>query len=130
MLDRVYWLIPGEILMFELSNVIMLQDIKEITDEIRIKIETESQSPSVDVLLDVNRVTRYHPETLNIKKSVGAAEKHPRVGWTIIINPHPNPVVDFVVRTVCQVFKTQLSIIPTREAAMAFIHTKQSSKQA
>jgi hypothetical protein len=130
MLDRVYWLIPGEVLTFELSGVITLQDVKSISDEIQAKIETESQSPYIDILLDVNHVTRYHPETLNIKKSVGTAKKHPRARWTIIINPHPNPVVDFVVRTVCQIFKTQLTIIPTRDAALAFIQTKQPSKQA
>src|SRR4051794_23363672 len=123
MLDRVYWLIPGEILIFELSAVVMLQDVRDITEGMRTKIVDESQKPYVDVFLDVTNVTSYAAETMNIKQLFGASEKNPRVRWNIIINPRPNPVVDFVVRTVCQLFKTQLSIIPTREAALAFIQT-------
>jgi hypothetical protein len=127
MIDRMYWIVPGQIMVFEVAGEVLLEDVRELIDKMRSAIEAESQTHHIDVLLDVSRVTRYHPETMNIRKLFGAVKKNNRVRWNIIVNPNPNPVVDFVIRTVSQLFKTQLSILPTIDDALAFIETKTAS---
>lgn len=129
MLNRVYWKIPGQILVLEVIDEVMLQDVKDITREIRATIDADEHRSSVDVLFDLTHVTGYKPETMNIKNLFGAVKKHERVRWNIIVNPNPNPVIDFMIRTLVQLFKTQLSIVPTVEAAVTFIETKQMSNQ-
>ena len=130
MIDRVDWLVPSRIILFEVSGQVMLQDVRDLTRDIRAMIEADDQTNFVDVFLDVNRVTGYHPETMNIGKLFGAAKPQKRVRWNIIINPHPNPILDFVVRTVCQLFKTQLRIVPTLDEAVTFIQTKTAPEKS
>ena len=69
-------------------------------------------------------MTGYHPDTMNIRKLFGAVKKDDRVRWNVIVNPRPHPVLDFVIRTVCQLFKSQLSIVPSIDAALEFIQAK------
>jgi len=127
MLDRVYWLVPDHAVVFEVVGEVMLQDVRELIDSIRKTLDAENHTGYVDVMLDVSRVTRYHPETMNIGKLFGAVKRHERVRWNIIINPNPHPVLDFVIRTVTQLFKTQLVILPTIDKAVLFVQSKKTT---
>jgi hypothetical protein len=124
MLDRIYWIVPGQMVVFEVINEVKLDDVRELIEKIRVTIEEEAPARYVDVLLDVSRVTGYHPDTMNIRKLFGAVRRDDRVRWNIIVNPRPHPVLDFVIRTVCQLFKTQLSIVPSLDSALEFIQAK------
>ena len=118
MLDRVYWAIEGRVVAHELSGEVTLQDVKDLIDQMRVMIDRDIQGSYVDVFLDVTRVTGYHHDVMNIKKLFASVKKHERVRWDIIINPRPNPVFNFVVRTVCQLFKQRLRIVPSMEHSL------------
>ena len=124
MLDRVYWIVPGWTVVFEVIGEVKLDDVRELVDRIKMEVEAEAPSHFVDVFLDVSRVTGYHPETMNIGKLFGAVKKDERVRWNVIVNPKPHPVLDFVIRTVCQLFKTQLGIVSSLDDALEFIRAK------
>jgi hypothetical protein len=128
MIERGYWIVPSRILVFEVSGEVVLQDVHDLIEGMRTMIDADTETYDVDVLHDVSRVTSYNPETMNVRKLFGAVKKHERVRWNIIVNPKPNPVVDFVIRTVSQLFKTPLAILPTIDDAVAFIQTKTRSE--
>jgi hypothetical protein len=130
MLDRIYWVVPDRAIVIEVIGEVMLQDVRELIDTIRKTIDANDHSDYVDVMLDVTRVTSYHPETMNIRKLFGAVKRHERVRWNIIISPNPNPVFDFVIRTVTQLFRTQLVIIPSLDEAVAFVQSKTAPGQS
>lgn len=130
MLDRIYWIVPGHAVVFEVIEEVTLEAVRELIESIRKTIDEKETSGYVDVLLDVSRVTRYHSDTMNIRKLFGAVKRHEAVRWNIIVNPKPNPVVDFVIRTVTQLFKTQLAIVPTIDDAMSFIQSKSIAKRS
>jgi len=127
MIERADWLVPGQIMIFEVAGEVTLQDVRDLVEKIKAMIEADVPVGQVDVFLDVSRVANYHPETMNIRKLFGAMSGNKRLRWNIIINPHPNPILDFVVRTVCQIFKAQLRMVPTLDDALVFIHTKTAS---
>lgn len=124
MLDRIYWIVPDHAVVFEVIGDVKLDDVKELIAAIRKTIDESGQTDYVDVLLDVSRVSRYHPETMNIRQLFGAVKRHEAVRWNIIVNPNPNPVLDFVIRTVTQLFRTQLAIVPNLDDALTFIQSK------
>lgn len=124
MLERVYWIVPDQAIVIEVVGEVMLQDVRELIEAIRKTIDANDQTDYVDVLLDVTRVTRYNPETMNIGRLFGAVKRHERVRWNIIINPTPHPGLDFVIRTVTQLFKTRVVIVPGLDEALAFIQSK------
>lgn len=124
MLNRVYWVVPGQIITCEVSAEVTLQDIRAIIEQTQAMIDHESQAAYVDLLFDISHVTGYSSDVMNIKTLFGAARKHERTRWMIIINPISNPVLNFVAQTMCQIFQTRLRIVPTREAALQFVQTE------
>lgn len=128
MLNHVYWAVEGRIIAHDLSGEVTLQDMKDLTEQMCLLIETDPHAAYVDIFLDVTRVSGYHRDILNIKKLFASVSKHDAVRWAIIINPNPNPVLHFVVRTVCQLLKKRVRIVPTVDAALDFIHTETAAQ--
>jgi hypothetical protein len=124
MIERIYWPVPGRIVAFEVVGEVTLQVVRELIQVIHTTLDASDLHEPVDVFLDVTGVTRYHPDTMNITKLFGAVKANDRVRWNVIINPRPHPVLDFVIRTVCQLFKTQLALLPTIDDALDFIQSK------
>jgi hypothetical protein len=123
-LNRTYWIIPGRIISNELSGTVSLQDVKSLIAGMKTLTDSHQQSSYVDALLDLSRVSRYDSDVMNIKKLFSAVKKNERVRWNIIVNPDPNPVLDFVVRTVCQLFGTRIRIVRTLDEALIFVQTE------
>jgi hypothetical protein len=124
MIGEASWLYPGRIVFVDYRAVITLGDVAEADRRLSEMILASGQPP-VHVVADATHRTGFDVQMTQLKRHLWpkgtTATGKSHVGWTVVIEPNPQPVVKFVVTVMCQITDRRLAVFPTREAALEFL---------
>jgi hypothetical protein len=120
MLDFVRWIVQGRVLLVQFSGILSLEDVNQMNIRAAVLME-EALPPHVDVIANGTFVTQFDRNLVNIRNLRGSLGKHPLVNWHIIVDPDPNPAMQFLGSMVFKLLGARYRVMDTIESALAFL---------
>ncbi len=126
MLDKVKWIVPGQILGVHFSGSVNRAQMQEMNQIAIAMLNAEGLAPAAHVIIDVSLVTQYEGDMMSVELLHNVIQPHPLVDWVVIVDPYPNAIVRFVGMTLCSLMKFRYHVTKTLEDATAFLMPKLS----
>jgi hypothetical protein len=125
MLDFVRWIVQGRVLLVQFSGVLTLEDVQAMNQQAIVLME-EALPPHVDVIANGTFVTQFDRNLVNVRNLRGSLGKHPMVNWHIIVDPDPNPAMQFLGSIVFKLLGARYRVMKTIEDALSFLQATEA----
>ncbi|MDZ4763287.1 MAG: hypothetical protein SGI73_01960 [Chloroflexota bacterium] len=123
MLSQVYWQTSNRVLVVKGIGTINLDDanaIKQVMD-----IVLSDANAHVHFLIDARDKDGLDPQLFKLRETVSALTQNRtwrgKPGWIIVVDQHPNPVMEFVTSIATQLIKAQFRVFRTMDEALTFL---------
>jgi hypothetical protein len=126
MLDFVRWIVQGRVMLVQFSGVLTLEDVQAMNTQAAVLME-EALPPHVDVIANGTYVTQFDRHLINVRNLRGSLGKHPLVNWHIIVDPDPNPAMQFLGSIVFKLLGARYRVMKTIEEALSFLQAGEVS---
>lgn len=126
MLDKVKWIVAGQILGIHFSGSLNRTQIQEMNHIAMDMLNAQGLPPAAHVIIDVSLVTQYERDMMSVELLHDVIQPHPLVDWVIIVDPYPNAIVRFVGMTLCSLMKFRYHVTKTLDDAISFLLPKLS----
>ena len=121
MLDKITWIVSGQILGVQFSGTLNRAQIHEMNKAAIEMLNAEGHPPAVHVIIDVSMVTQYERDMRSITLLHDDVQRRPLIDWVVIVDPYPNAIVRFVGMTLGSLMKFRCHVTKTLEEAVAFL---------
>ncbi len=137
MLDRFYTFNASHIMVAQFSGEIRLSDLRtavaESTSRIMSHPELYTQpGHSVHLILDASRCTGINGDLFNFKTLLPLTQHKSgfsNMGWLIVVDPDPDPVMRFILGTVAQVAHINFRVLPSMDDAFRLTKASDRARQ-
>lgn len=126
MLDFVRWLVQGRVMLVQFSGVLTLEDVQQMNEKAALLME-EAIPPHVDVIANGTYVTQFDRNLVNVRNLRSSLGKHPMVNWHIIVDPDPNPAMQFLGSIVFKLLGARYRVMKTVDDALNFLQAGELS---
>ena len=132
MFEGIYWEIPGRLIIAEYSGVVGLEDFQQASAAINDAIDNEGKPPLVHNITDARRRTQLDKSLFNVGSVIKAQNltDHPLLGWTLVVDSNPHPVMRFVGTTVTQLTSARFRIFTDMDEARDFLYEVDSTLES
>lgn len=129
MLEDVYWHLEARIIVERYSGLITLADVERGKEQTLSLIREKTYGKPIHVVIDATKREAYAPEILKLPtvRQVLRYERDIQLGWLMIVNPTPHPIMRFMVTAAARIASNQLKIVTSFDEAIAFLHSIDSS---
>lgn len=129
MLEDVSWFIPNRVTLAVFSDVLTMTDYEQSNQQVAqliAQLDDTQKQERFHFIIDTSRIKRIDRSMMNLKRLHTATIQSDVVqqyqdSWYIVVDADPNPIMSFLTQTVMQVMKLRYRILPSMEAALAFL---------
>jgi hypothetical protein len=124
-LEDIYWHPSKRIIIQSYSGLVSLEDIYQAKARTLDMIRAEEGINSLHIVVDTIKREGYSPEVLKLptirqiftEENIGV-----RLGWLIVVNPSPHPIMRFLIIAAARITNNKLKITPNLDKALAFLY--------
>lgn len=122
MLHKAFWYVPDRILIAQHTGTFTMMDLWELYVAVDKHLHArQDDSGMMHVIMDLRGRTDYTMEMLRLGELSKVATRNAYNGWTIVVDPNPNKVAQFVGGAVLQMMKARHRNFLTMPDALAFL---------
>ena len=124
MFEKVRWHVDGRILITEFSGIVSLEDVKKSSKLAVMMINNEKQPPATHIIADVSDVSKLDASILKLhpmREAITPLLSNPHIGWLVLVDPEPNHVMLFIIKTITELTSRRMRVVPTLQQALHFI---------
>ncbi|MCU0495900.1 MAG: hypothetical protein MUF87_00960 [Anaerolineae bacterium] len=124
MLNRVYWHISGRVQVWQMSGFISLEDVRDAYQMGKSLISDEVSPLNKHIIVDASHRDSIDLRLFNartLQEILEINDRFSQPGWIIVVDPHPNKVMHFLLLTILKIAKARFRVFSTFDEALAFL---------
>jgi hypothetical protein len=115
MYQRLKWLKDQRVIFVQFEGNLTIEEIAAYDTEIQQRLNEATEK--VHVIADLGKVAHFPVNMMRVRE-VLTYHKHARLGWHVLVNDHPNPLMNFFATAISNVAGLKVQHARTLEEAI------------